>query len=285
MRGVKKTMYWKYSNIISIFIISLCLALATSCGSEQYIDKKGTVHAVLTPGKGTEESMPAQTKSSEEQLDQPTEQVQMAVTQKQQAGTQALQIVQSQTGTKQDENPVNSSTAVPATKTADPGKAAEADKLYEQGFQVFLTFKYDEAIKLFDRALSQDPGCYKAYNGKGIALCYKGSYKEGMQLIDKALSIKPDFPYANFNKALGYKLMKDYKNAMIWFDKAISYDSKNTWSYFGIACIYAEWKDEGKAVEYLKKAIETDPGVKEVARRERDLDPIRTDPEFIKLLQ
>lgn len=171
------------------------------------------------------------------------------------------------------------------SQAADTDKAKEAERLYDQGFQAYMSWKLDDALKLFDRAIKTDPGCYKAYDGKGIALCFKGRYDEGMELIDRALQMKPDFTYANFNKALAYKLRKDYKHALEWFDRALSYDPKDTWSYFGIACIYAEWKDADKAVEYLKKAIETDPGVKEVARREKDLDPVRNDPRFTELVK
>lgn len=172
-----------------------------------------------------------------------------------------------------------------AAEAAGPEAAKEAERLYDQGFQVYMSWKLDEAVKLFDRAIRTDPSFYKAYNGKGIVLCFKGNYKEGMALISKALEMKPDFAYANFNMALAYKLQKDFRQALVWFDKTISYDPKDTWSYFGIACIYAEWKDAGKTVEYLKKAIEIDPGVKEAARREKDLDPVRNDPAFKELIK
>ena len=174
-----------------------------------------------------------------------------------------------------------SHTATPAS----PESIRKAEELYNLGFQVYMAWKLDDAIKLFDRAIEIDPGCYKAYNGKGIVLCFKGNYDEGLKLIGKALDMKPDFVYANFNMALAYKLKKDYGKAMEWFNRALALDPKDTWSYFGIACIYAEQKDAVKAVEYLRKAIDTDPSVKDAARREKDLDPIRNDPEFIKLVK
>jgi len=170
-------------------------------------------------------------------------------------------------------------------KPASPEMVKEAEQLYNKGFQVYLSRKYDEAIKHFDMAIQRDPNCYMAYNGKGIALCFKGSFSDGMALIKKSLEIRQDFPYANFNMALAYKLQKDYGQALTWFDKAISYDSGNTWSYFGKACIYAEWNDRLRAVENLKKAIETDPGVKEIAKSEHDLDNIKSMPEFIELVK
>lgn len=171
------------------------------------------------------------------------------------------------------------------TQTLSAELLKEADTLYEQAYQTYLSGDYDGAIYLCDKAIAINPASYKAYNLKGAALSFKGNYKAGMELIDKALELKPDFTYANFNKALAYKLQKDYDKALIWFDKAISLDPKDTWSYFGEACIYAERNDAKRAVELLAKAIETDPGVKEIARREHDLDNIRNDPAFIELIK
>lgn len=166
-----------------------------------------------------------------------------------------------------------------------PAASKKAEELYQQGFQTYMDWKLDDAILLFDRAINTDPACFKAYNGKGIVLCFKGDYKNGMSLIDKALDMKPDYVYANFNKALGYKIQKDFDNAMLWFNKALSLDPSDTWSYYGIACIYAERKDAKNAVIYLEKAIDIDPAVKESAKTEHDLDPVRNDPSFIELLK
>lgn len=164
-------------------------------------------------------------------------------------------------------------------------KIIAADKIYDQGFQIYISRNFDEAIKYFDKAIRLNPNCFKAITFKGAALCFKGNYNFGMKLIDEALLLKPDFAYCNFNKAMAFKLQMDNENALIWFDKTISFDSKNTWSYFGKSTIYAEWNDALHAVEELKKAIEIDPGVKDAARNEHDFDNVKDDPDFIKLLK
>ena len=170
-------------------------------------------------------------------------------------------------------------------KQAGEAKAEKAEELYEQGYQLYMEGSYDLALQYFDNAIKEYSDCYKAYNGKGIVLCFKGNFSEGMALINKALEICPDFPYSNFNMALAYKLKKDYASSLEWFDKTIALDPYNTWSYFGKACIYAEWGDADKALPELVKAIETDPGVKDIARHEPDLDPIRNDPRFAEMIK
>ncbi len=187
--------------------------------------------------------------------------------------------------TTQDSQTGKEKAAVSDISKSSPENIKKAEALYLQGFQTYMSWKLDDAIRLFDQAINTDPGCYKAYNGKGIVLCFKGDYKNGMALIDKALDMKSDYVYANFNKALGYKIQKDFDNAMLWFNKALSLDPSDTWSYYGIACIYAEKKDAKNAVIYLKKAIDIDPTIKDSAKKEHDLYPVRNDPSFIELLK
>lgn len=181
-------------------------------------------------------------------------------------------------------NSTSNGTTDSVNKPTPQNDIAAAEKLYDTGFQIYMARRYDEAITYFNKAIEKDPTCYKAYNAKGIALCFKGNYDRGIGLIKKSLSIKPDFTYANFNMGLAYKLMKDYKSALKWFDVAIGYDPKDTWSYFGKACIYAEWNDTSNAIGNLRKAIETDPTVKITAKREPDLDNIKGTEEFMKLV-
>lgn len=164
-----------------------------------------------------------------------------------------------------------------------PEKVKEAEQQYEKGYELYNEFKYDEAIKRFNLSIEADPTNYKAYNGKGIALCFKGDYKTGMDLIRKSLDMKHDYPYANFNMAMAYKLQKDLSNALLWFEKTLSFDSNDTWSYYGISTIYADWGNTEKSLEYLKKAIELDPAVKGVAKGQSHYDKMRNNPEFIKL--
>lgn len=253
-------------SIRILFIILLVLSLLSGCSST----KKESLTAVPT-SSFTERSNGQNVKEEVKPVEQvPTPQQPEIKTQK--PGGQATQ--------------ASAKVKVaPLITPVNPEKVKEADKIYDQGFQIYISRNFDEAIKYFNKAIQVDPGCYKAITFKGAALCFKGDYNDGNKLIDKALELKPDFPYCNFNKAMAYKLQKDYKNALIWFDKTISFDPQNTWSYFGKATIYSEWNDAPRAVEELRKAIGTDPGVKDAARNEKDFDNVRNDPEFVKLLK
>ena len=162
--------------------------------------------------------------------------------------------------------------------------SAASEELSTMGFDEYNQFNYDTAISYFDRAINLDTNNYKAYNGKGIALCFKGQYTNGMPLIQKALNMKPDYANGYFNMAMAYKLQKDYDNSLVYFNKALTFDPKDTWSYYGIATIYADRGDINTSLEYLKKAIDIEPAVKDVAKEQDHFQPYLNNEAFQKLV-
>jgi len=184
-------------------------------------------------------------------------------------------------------------TATPAA-TATPGATAEAvqvlsiaaasEELSDKGYEEYNQFNYDNAISYFDKAIAADKNNYKAYTGKGIALCFKSQYSAGMPLIQKAIDLKPDYAYGYYSMAMAYKLQKGYDNSLIYFNKALTYDPKDTWSYYGIATIYADRKDIDTSLDYLKKAIALEPAVKDVAKQQDHFQPYLDNEEFKKLV-
>ncbi|APF28235.1 tetratricopeptide repeat family protein [Clostridium sporogenes] len=160
----------------------------------------------------------------------------------------------------------------------------ELEEKCEKGKKLFFDKKYDEAIKVQDEVIKEDSNFYKAYNIKGIALCYSGNFEEGMKNIDKSLDINPDYGYARFNKALAYELYERFDEALKWYDKALDIE-KYEWSYYGKASIYGRRGDVKNTVECLKKAIEISPGVKEEAKHEEDFEPVKNSEEFKALIK
>jgi tetratricopeptide (TPR) repeat protein len=175
-------------------------------------------------------------------------------------------------------------------KIEEEKKAALEEKYNKSKDAFIINGNYTEAIKLADEIIKEDPDNYKAYNIKGITLCYESAksgngnkYNEGMAAIDKALQLKPDFGYARFNKALAYELFGHYAEALQWYDKALEVEDY-VWSYYGISSIYGRRGDIPNTIKYLKIAIEKDPIVKEEAATEVDFNNVRSSKEFKELI-
>lgn len=164
------------------------------------------------------------------------------------------------------------------------GVDTEFDESYKKAYESFHGKKYADAVMICDDIIKKDAGYYKAYNIRGIALCYSGKYGEGMSNIDKSLQINPDFGYARFNKALAYELYGYYDEAIKWYNKDLEIE-KYIWSYYGLASIYGRKGDVSSTVRYLKTAIDMDKSVKDVAKDEKDFDNVRNSTEFQNLIK
>jgi tetratricopeptide (TPR) repeat protein len=166
-------------------------------------------------------------------------------------------------------------------------KNNEIEDTYNQGYDSFFQKKYSEAIELEDSVLKKDNTYYKAYNLKGIALCFSGNFKSGMENIDKSLELNPDYDYARFNKALAYELYRHYDDALTWYDKCLEVSSDTdriTWSNYGKASIYGRLGDVTNTVKFLKLSISYNLAVKEHAKTEEDFANVKKSKEFQDLI-
>lgn len=169
---------------------------------------------------------------------------------------------------------------------------AQKDARYEEGKKLFIDKEYLNAISVADELIKQDPNYYKAYNLKGIALCYYGfgfggeNFTEGTNNIKKALEIKSDDWYSLFNMGLANELYAKYDEAIDWYNKSLQYNDKYEWTYYGIASIYGRRGDVANTVKYLQLAIAINPdGIKKEAQTEHDFDNVRSSQEFQNLIK
>ncbi|MBV7276758.1 hypothetical protein JMF89_04485 [Clostridiaceae bacterium UIB06] len=163
-------------------------------------------------------------------------------------------------------------------------KNKRLEEKYEQSSKLFSDKKYKDTINIANDIIKEDENFYKAYNIKGIALCYSGNYEEGMKNIDKSLQLKPDFGYGRFNKALAYELNGNYDDALSWYDKDLEVENY-VWSYYGKASIYGRRGDVANTTKYLKIAIDMAPEIKKNASEEADFNPVKESKEFQDLIK
>ncbi len=156
---------------------------------------------------------------------------------------------------------------------------ARENELYNEAYGLFFLHEYDNAISKAGALISEFPSNAMGYNIRGIAKSYNGDYDGGIKDIDTALNIDKNYGYARFNKALTYELYENMDAALEWYNKALEVEDY-VWSYYGIASIYGRRGDVANTMTYLNKAIKIDLGVKEVAKKEHDFDPVKNSEEF-----
>jgi len=185
-----------------------------------------------------------------------------------------------ETETTPSPQPSQSASSISPTPTISEETQQQSLSLYDQGLKLYYDRQFDSALTLFNEALSLNPDSYQALNGKGATYAFLGRYDEGIDLINQALVLKPDFVYGHFNLGLANELAGRWDTAITAYHSAIDLDSKDVWSYYGIASIYGRQGNVDQTVAYLQQAIALQPDVRDVAKDEKDFNPVKNDPRF-----
>jgi tetratricopeptide (TPR) repeat protein len=83
--------------------------------------------------------------------------------------------------------------------------AVDSIAVYQKnGKALFCQSKYNEAVAIYDKALSFDSTNIQVLNYKGYSLFRNKKYEEAVNVLTKAIKIKPDYAMANLNLAKVY---------------------------------------------------------------------------------
>ena len=66
-----------------------------------------------------------------------------------------------------------------------------AEDYVTEGIDRFRHGMYSEALTLFERAVSRDPGCTRAWNGRAAALGNLGHFEAALDSCDTAIATNP----------------------------------------------------------------------------------------------
>jgi len=108
--------------------------------------------------------------------------------------------------------------------------------------------------------------------------------QEAMRLYEKALSLDPDYVYALNNLGVIHIHNRMYPAARACFEKAIRHRPDYVDSYYNLACLHALEGGVSQSLIHLKKAVSLDQSVKDWARRDADLGNLRGMPEFEEII-
>lgn len=97
----------------------------------------------------------------------------------------------------------------------------KANLLSQQGWLLFRTKRYEEAVASFDKALELKPDNYLAWCLRGIALAMLDRHSEAIASSDKALALKPDYHEAWFFRGISLGILGCYSEAVASFDNAL----------------------------------------------------------------
>lgn len=174
-------------------------------------------------------------------------------------------------------------------------KAVEINPQDAEGFfNLGILLENDEknlkkAEEMYRRATEINPNYADAFNNLGVVQ-YKDSKRaaEAFENFKKAAELNPNL--ANVHNNLGVLLFK-YKNkpqeAEKEYLKAIELAPNYAMPHYNLACLLAlsgKPENKAKALDHLEKSIRLDAQNKESAQTDTDLDSLRNDERFKKLI-
>lgn len=148
---------------------------------------------------------------------------------------------------------------------------------YRRGWFKDHSGKTDEAIEDYTMAITLQPNDAYQYLNRGVLLLQKGDKKKADEDFKQAVRLDsvPDAPECAF---YAYYYLGDKNKAIEMLDKALKKNAKA--NYYDAACLYSIMNDKDKAISYLQKALEN--GFRRFAhiKRDRDLNNIRSTAEY-----
>jgi protein O-GlcNAc transferase len=141
----------------------------------------------------------------------------------------------------------------------DQKKSNQAGKLINEGVDFHSRGNFEEAIKLYLRALAIDPQNLTALSNLSVAYNDTGKPNEALSYLDKAIALNPDFADAYYNKGIILKATKNPKEAIVCFKKAIDLNYPSIDVYYNLGLCLRDAGLYKEAIDLFNKVIRDYP--------------------------
>jgi adenylate cyclase len=155
----------------------------------------------------------------------------------------------------------------------------------------FTTGELEQALVLFKRVIELKPGFFSAYSdlaqtceGLGRIEEAKVARRQVLELLPNYLLQNPDDARARMYYALALVINGQRDDALVEGTKALELSADDPMMLYNCACLYARLGEVARAVETLRQAIAGGYENFGWMKHDPDLDPLRSEPDFVALL-
>lgn len=142
-----------------------------------------------------------------------------------------------------------------ADEVADaPG--LDAQMLGQIGGMYAAAGKPDKALRLFNRAIEQEPQRSEHFFAKGLLLANQKQYAEAEETIRSGIKVSPD-------SAVGYYYLgrigveaRDFDKATTHFEQAVTLNPAFEPAYVALGSVYEAKQDRGKAIDIYRRYLQ-----------------------------
>ncbi len=147
------------------------------------------------------------------------------------------------------------------------GQDNNADQCVSKGIELEKSQSFDEAINYFEKAISMDPSCAKAWYWKGYTFEMMDTSspanislnKEAITCFENAIKINSSYvdPYTDMSFCQAEIGM--YDEALKTINKALAIDPNNSGALGIKGVVFYFLRNYDEAIKWFDKAIESDP--------------------------
>ena len=157
---------------------------------------------------------------------------------------------------------------------------------YSRGNSLSALGRNEEAIASSDKAIEFKPDLHEAWYNRGISLDDLGRKEEAIASFDKAIEFKPDLHEAWNIRGISLDDLGRNEEAIASYDKAIEFKPDKHEAFYNRACCHSLMGNLDLALKDLTIAFRLGPEhYRQLATTDTDLDPLRSDPSFIALME
>lgn len=137
---------------------------------------------------------------------------------------------------------------------------------FEEGLNAYRSKRYREAVRLFRRAIAENPSQPSGHYFPGLAYRKTGASDGALRAFRKALELRPDFHDARFSLALVLYRLERYDGAANEFLSVVEADDKNANAHFLLGLSYRALGNDAAAARHLRRAATGDATLAPSAR-------------------
>ncbi len=168
-----------------------------------------------------------------------------------QVGTQGSRSASTSRGKARDQGIAKTVEPERPVKPSQSGRTQEAQTLYERAERFRKQGRMKDAKRFYEEALKLDSRHVDALNNLGVVYLHDKEYSAAQRKFEAITRIEPG----------------------------------DADPYYNLACLHAVRGEQRQGLAYLKKAISLNPLVRTWAKKDTDLDNLRSIPEFEEIIR
>ncbi len=148
--------------------------------------------------------------------------------------------------------------AIKLLETAIRNDPKNDNAWYNFGVMLNDEGKYEEALKKYEKAVEINPKDHRTWNNMAVIMRRLGKIEESLKIYDKAIEIDSKYFLPYFNKGIGLSLLEKYPESIDNFNQVLKLNPKYISAYVNKAISLFRIGNKKESIDNIKTALDID---------------------------